>query len=133
VGEPSLLGPDMIYKILEKFHNIRNWLQTAYSRQKSYADHRRRDLEFEEVDKGYLKILLMKGVVRFGKNGKLSPRYVGLYDILQRVSKVAYKFKLPTELASVHPIFHVFMLKKSTGDPESILSIECLSLRITFL
>ena len=79
VGEPSILGPELIYKTLEKVHIIRNRLQTAYSRQKSYADHRRRNLEFEEGDKVYLKISLMKGVVRFGKKGKLSPRYVGPY------------------------------------------------------
>ena len=77
VGEPSLLGLDLMYKTFEKVHIIRNRLQTAYSRQKSYADHRRRDLEFEEGDKVYLKILPMKGVFRFGKKGKLSPCYVG--------------------------------------------------------
>ncbi|TMX01565.1 hypothetical protein EJD97_024274, partial [Solanum chilense] len=64
------------------------------------------------------------GVVRFFKKGKLSPRYVGSYEILQRVGKVAYELKLPSELASIHPIFHVFMLKKCNGDPESILPIE---------
>ena len=73
VGEPLLLGPDLVYKTLEKVHIIRNHLQTAYSRQKSYADHRRRDLEFEEGDKVHLKISTMKGVVRFGKKRKLSP------------------------------------------------------------
>ena len=67
MGEPSLLGPDLIYKTLEKVHIIRNRLQTDYSSQKSYADHRRRDLEFEEGDKVYLKISPMKGMVRFGK------------------------------------------------------------------
>ena len=96
VGEPSLLGPDLIYKTLEKFHIIRNWLETAYSRQKSYADHRRRDLEFEEGNQVYMKTLPMKGVVRFGKKEKLSPRYVGPYEILQRVDKVAYELKLPS-------------------------------------
>ena len=92
VGEPLLLGPDLIYKNLEKVYIIRNRLQTAYSRQKSYADHRTRDLEFEEGDKVYLKISPMKEVVRFGKKGKLSPRYVGPYEILQRVGKVAYNW-----------------------------------------
>ena len=65
VGESSLLGPDFIYKTLEKVHIIRNRFPMAYSRQKSYVDHRRRDLEFEEGDKVYLKILPIKGVVRF--------------------------------------------------------------------
>ena len=93
-GEPSLLGPNLIYKTLEKVHIIRNRLQMAYSRQKSYADHRSRDLEFQEGDKMYLKISPMKGVVRFGKKEKLSPRYVGPYEILQRVGTVAYVEKL---------------------------------------
>ena len=71
-------------------------MQTAYSRQKSYAGHRRRDLEFEKGDKVYLKISPMKGVVRFFKKRKFSPHYVGPYEILQRVCKVAYNLKLPT-------------------------------------
>ena len=72
----------------------------------------------------YLKISPLKGVLRFCNKGKLSPRYVGPYEILQRVDKVAYVLKLLSELASVHPVFHVSMLKKCIGDPESILPIE---------
>ena len=64
-------------------------------------------MEFEEGDKVYLKISPMNGVVRFGQKGKLSPRYVGSYEILQRVGKVSYELKLPSELALVHPVFHV--------------------------
>ena len=101
----------------------------AYSRQNSYADHSRRDLEFEEGDKVYLRISTMKGVVRFGKKGKLSPRYVGPYEILQSVGKIAYELKLPNELASVHPVFQISMLKKCIGDLECILPIECLGVK----
>ena len=72
----------------------------------------------------YLKILPMKGVVRFYKKGKLSAHYVGSYDILQRVVKVAYEFILPCELCSIHLVFHVSMLKKCMGDHKSILPIE---------
>ena len=79
----------------------------AYSRQKSYADHRRRNLEFAEGDRVYLKNSPTKGVVIFCKKIKLSPRYVGPYEILQRVGKVAYELKFPSELACVHPVFHV--------------------------
>ena len=68
----------------------------------------------------------MKKVMRFSKKGKLSPRYVGLYSILQRVGEVAYELALPMELDSVHPAFHVSMLKKFLGDPASILPIESL-------
>ncbi|KAK4706783.1 hypothetical protein R3W88_033657 [Solanum pinnatisectum] len=66
----------------------------------------------------------MKGVMRFGKNGKLSPWYVGPYKILRCVGKVSYELELPSELASVHPVFHVSMLKKCIGDPTSIVSLE---------
>ena len=95
----------------------------SYSWQKSYADHRRRDSEFEEGYKVNFKISPMKRVVRFGKKGKLSRRYMGPYEILQGVCKVAYLFKLPSELALAHPVFHVSMLIKGTCDPESILPI----------
>ena len=70
-------------------------------------------MEFEEGDKVYMKISRMKGVVRFGKKGKLSPRYVGSYKILQMVGKVTYELKLPSELTLVHPVFHVFLCGKS--------------------
>lgn len=129
MGESLLLGPDSIYRTLEKVYIIRNRLQTTYSRQKPYTKHMRRDLEFDEGGKVYLKISPMKGVVRFGKKGKLSPCCVGPYEILQKVSKVAYELKLPSELASIHPIFHVSMLKKCIGDPESILPIEGLCMK----
>ena len=66
----------------------------------------------------------MKAVMRFGRKGKLSPTYVGPYEILQRVGEVIYELALPTELASVHPVFHVSMLKKCLGDPVSILPAE---------
>ncbi|MUG03910.1 hypothetical protein ECC01_23490 [Bacillus tequilensis] len=84
---------------------------------------------FEKGDKVYLKISPMKGVVRFGKKGKLSPRSMGPYEILQRVGKVAYELKLHRELVSVHPVFHVSMLKKCIGNPESILPIEGLGIK----
>ncbi|XP_069145674.1 uncharacterized protein [Solanum lycopersicum] len=71
----------------------------------------------------------MKGVVIFGKKGKLSPRYVGLYEILQRVGKVSYEMKLPSQLASVYSVFHVSMHKKCISDPESIFPIEGLGVQ----
>ena len=86
-------------------------------------------MEFEEGDKVYLKISPVKGVVRFGKKGKLSPHYVGPYGILQRVGKVAYELKFPSELTVVHPVFHVSMLKKCIGNPECILPIEGLGVK----
>ena len=92
-------------------------LSTAYSRQKSYVDNRKRPLEFDVGDQVYLKILPMKGVMRFGSKGKLSLRYVSPYEILQRVGEVAYELALTAEIAYVQPVFHVSMLKKFLGDP----------------
>ena len=84
---------------------------------------------FQEGDKVYLKISPIEGVVRFGKKGKLNPRYVGTYEILQRVGKYAYELKLPSELALVDPIFHISMLKKCIGGLESLLPIEGLGVK----
>lgn len=103
---------------------IRYRLKTAYSRQKSYANNRRRDLEFEIGDWVYLNISLMKGVTRFEIRGKVSPKYMGPYEILKRAGKVSYELKLPSELAPVHPVFHVCMLKKCVGDPLFIILVE---------
>ena len=86
-------------------------------------------MEFEEGDKVYFKISPMKGVVRLGKKGKLSPRYVVPYEILQKVGKVSCELKLPSELAPVHLVFHISMLKKCIGDPDSIVPIEGLGVK----
>ncbi|XP_070054977.1 uncharacterized protein [Nicotiana tomentosiformis] len=96
-------------------------LKTAQSRQKSYSDIRRRDLEFKEGDYVFLKVSPMKGIMRFGKKGKLSPRYIGPYPILKRIGLVAYRLALPPELSSVHPVFHVSMLKQYFHDPSNVL------------
>ncbi|GJZ47015.1 putative reverse transcriptase domain-containing protein [Tanacetum coccineum] len=91
---------------------------TARSRQKSYADKRRKPLEFEVGDRVLLKVSPWKGVVRFGKKGKLAPRYVGPFEIVERVGPVAYRLKLPQELSCVHDTFHVSNLKKCLAEPD---------------
>ncbi|WMV37684.1 hypothetical protein MTR67_031069 [Solanum verrucosum] len=108
---------------MEKVQLIKEMLKMAQSRQKSYVDVRRRDRDFDVSNWVYLKILPIKGVMRFGKKGKLSPQYVGPYQILRRVGKVAYELDLPNELATVHPIFHVSILKKCVEDPTSIVPL----------
>nr|XP_016479974.1 PREDICTED: uncharacterized protein LOC107801203 [Nicotiana tabacum] len=90
---------------------IQEQLKIAQSRQKSYTDIRRRDLEFREGDYVFLKVSPMKGIMRFGRKGKLSPRYIGPYSILERIGLVAYRLGLPPELSSLHPVFHVSMKK----------------------
>ncbi|XP_070008968.1 uncharacterized protein [Nicotiana sylvestris] len=124
VGETKLLGPELVQQVVEKVKLIQERLHTAQSRQKSYSDNRRRDLEFAVVDWVFLKVSPMKGVMRFGKKGKLSPRYVGPYQIVQRIGRVAYKLDLPPELEAIHPVFHISMLRKFLGDPSCISPIE---------
>ncbi|XP_010319646.1 uncharacterized protein [Solanum lycopersicum] len=118
------MGPEIIHESLEKIGVIRNRFCTAGSRQMSYADNRKRPLEFDVGDKVYLNISPMKGMIRFGRKGKLSPRYVGPYEILQCVGEVAYELILPMEIASAHPVFYFSMLNKCLCDPVSILPIE---------
>ncbi|GKA27827.1 putative reverse transcriptase domain-containing protein [Tanacetum coccineum] len=98
VGDAQLTGPEMIRETTEMIVQIKNRLLAARSRQKSYADVRRKPLEFEVGDKVMLKVSPWKGVVRFGKHRKLSPRYIGPFKILSRVGPVAYKLELPREL-----------------------------------
>ncbi|GKF26652.1 hypothetical protein Tco_0082546 [Tanacetum coccineum] len=90
--------------------------KAARDRQKGYIDYRRKPLEFEVGDRVLLKVTLWKGVVRFRKNGKLAPRYVGPFEILERINLVAYRLRLPEELNSVHDTFHVSNLKKCLAD-----------------
>ncbi|WMV42223.1 hypothetical protein MTR67_035608 [Solanum verrucosum] len=117
VGDAELIGQDMVHQAMEKVKIIQERLKTAQSRQKSYTDVRRKDLEFEVHDWIYLKVSPMKGVMRFGKKGKLSPRYIGRYRISKRIDNIAYELELSQELAAVHPVFHISMLKKCMGDP----------------
>ena len=121
VGERSITGSDLIRDTSEKVDLIRRCLLTAQSRQKSYADRRRRPLEFEEGDHVFLKVMPKRGVVKFGKQGKLSPRYIGPFEILERVGTFAHRLALPSSLSGVHKVFHVFMLQKYTSDPTHVV------------
>ncbi|GKB66431.1 hypothetical protein Tco_0927843 [Tanacetum coccineum] len=103
---------------------IKNRLLAARSRQKSYAGVRRKPLEFKVGDKVMLKVSPWKGVVRFGKRGKLSPRYIGPFKILSRVGPVAYKLELPRELQGIHNTFHVSNLKKCLSDEDLIIPLD---------
>ena len=93
----------------------------AQSPQKSYTDRRRRPLEFEVGDHIFLKVIPKRGVVRFGQRGKLSPRFIGPFEILERVGTVAYRLALPPSLSVVHEVFHVAMLRKYTPDPTHVV------------
>ena len=123
-----MLGLEIIQMTSEKINSIRKRLQTAQSRQKSYYDHSRKKVEFEVGDMVFLKVSLMKGVMRFGKKGKLSPRFVGPFEILKRIDKVAYELALLPTLVGVHNVFHVSMLRKYIPDPSHVLNYEPLKI-----
>ncbi|GJS73249.1 reverse transcriptase domain-containing protein [Tanacetum coccineum] len=122
VGEAQLTGPEIIHETTEKIFKIRDRMQAARDRQKSYADKRRRPLEFEVGDKVMLKVAPWKGVMRFGKRGKLNPRYIGPFRIIERIGLVAYRLELPQELSRVHNVFHVCRSKLSRASERSINS-----------
>ena len=121
VGESSITGPDLIRDTSEKVGLIRQRLLTAQSRQKSYADVRRQPLEYEDGDHVFLEVMPKRGVVRFGKRGKLSPRFIGPFEILEMVGTVAYRLALPPSMSGVHEVFHVSMLWKYAPDPTHVV------------
>ena len=116
VGKSSITGLDLIGDTSVKVSLIRQRLLTDQSRQKSYADVRRRPLEFRVRDHVFLKVIPKRGVVRFGKRGKLLPRFIGPFEILERVGTVAYRLALPPSMSGVHEVFHVSMLRRYTPD-----------------
>ncbi|GJX10493.1 putative reverse transcriptase domain-containing protein [Tanacetum coccineum] len=116
IGDSRLIGPELVQETTDKVVVIRDWLKAARDRQKSYADNRRKPLEFQVGDHVMLKVSPWKGVVRFGKKGKLAPRFVGLFKILERIGSVAYRLKLPEEYSGVYDTFHVSNLKKCLAD-----------------
>ena len=121
VGESSITGLDLITDTSEKVSLTRKRLLTAQSWKKSYADWRHRPLEFEVGDHVILKVMPKRGVVRFGKRGKLSPRFIGPFEILERVGIVPYWLALLPSMSSVHEVFHVSMLQRYTPDPAHVV------------
>ncbi|KAA0051054.1 pol protein [Cucumis melo var. makuwa] len=128
VGEQRMLGPELVQTTNAAIQKIRARMLTAQSRQKSYADVRRKDLEFEVGDMVFLKVAPMKGVLRFVKKGKLSPRFVGPFEILEQIGPVAYRLALPSSFAAVHDVFHISMLRKYVADPTHVVDFEPLQI-----
>ena len=121
MGESSITGPDLIRDTYEKVSLIRHSLLTAQSRQKRYAGVRRRPLGFEVSDRVFLKVMPKRGVIRFGRHGKLLPRFIGPFEILERIGSVAYRLALPPSMLGVHEVFRVSMLRKYTSDPAHVV------------
>lgn len=108
---------------------IKAKLKAAQDRQKSYADKKHRDVNFNVRDKVFLKVSPWKGIMRFGKKGKLSPRYIGLYEVIDKVEMLAYRLALPPELAQIYNVFHVSVLRKYVPDSSHILQTEPVELQ----
>ncbi|KAJ0854279.1 putative nucleotidyltransferase, Ribonuclease H [Helianthus annuus] len=121
VGDVQLSGPEIVFETTDKIVQIRDRLKAAQDRQKSYADPKRKDFHFEVGDKVLLKVSPWKGVMRFGKKGKLSPRYIGPFEVIERVGFVAYKLNLPEELNGIHNVFHICNLKKCFADESLVI------------
>nr|GEY89693.1 putative reverse transcriptase domain-containing protein [Tanacetum cinerariifolium] len=124
VGESQLTGPELIQETTENIVMIKQRMQAAQDRQKDYADRKRKPMEFEIGDRVMLKVSPWKGVVRFGKQGKLNSRYVGPFKVLDKVGKVAYKLELPQELSRVHHTFNVSIFKKCYSDEPLVMPLE---------
>ncbi|GKB29919.1 putative reverse transcriptase domain-containing protein [Tanacetum coccineum] len=124
VGDAQLTGPEIVRETTEKIIQIKHRLQASHDRQKCYADKRRKPLEFQVGDKVMLKVSPWKGVIRFGKQGKLNPRYIGHLKILAKVGTVAYRLELPEKLSHVHSTFHFWNLKKCLSDEPLVILLD---------
>nr|GEW34452.1 putative reverse transcriptase domain-containing protein [Tanacetum cinerariifolium] len=122
--DSQVTGPELIRETTEKIVQIKNQLLTSRSRQKSYADVKCKPMEFEVGDIVILKVSPWKDVIRFGKHGKLSPRYNGPFEIIEWIGPVAYKLELPKKLRGIHNTFHVSNLKKCLADENLVIPLE---------
>ncbi|GKB24439.1 putative reverse transcriptase domain-containing protein [Tanacetum coccineum] len=123
-GDSQLTGPEIIHETTKKIVQIKSCIQAARDRQKSYADVRQKPFEFQVGDKVMLKVSPWKGVIRFGKRGKLNPRYTGPFKIIAKVGTVAYRLELPEQLNRVHSTFHVSNLKKCMSDETLAIPLD---------
>nr|GEX81748.1 putative reverse transcriptase domain-containing protein [Tanacetum cinerariifolium] len=124
VRDAQLTGPEIIHETTEKIIQIKSRIQSARDRQKSYADLKRKLMDFQVSDRVMLKVSPWKGVVRFGKWEKLNPRYIGPFKVLHKVGDVAYRLELTQQLSRVHNTFHVSNLKKCSSDESLVISLD---------
>ncbi|XP_062113959.1 uncharacterized protein LOC133824964 [Humulus lupulus] len=127
-GERKFLGSEEVDQAMKDIRLIRQRLQTSIDRQRKYADHRQRPLEFEVGEKVLLKIAPLRGAMRFAKKDKSSPRYIGPFEVLEHIWKAAYRLALPPAFSRVHDVFHVSTLRKYVNDPTHVLSYNELSI-----
>nr|GEZ31852.1 putative reverse transcriptase domain-containing protein [Tanacetum cinerariifolium] len=124
VGYVQLTGLEIVYETTQKIIQIKSRIQAACDRQKSYADVRRKPLEFQVGDKVMLKVSPWKGIIRFGKRGKLYLRYTGPFKVLAKIGPIAYRIKLPQQLSRFHSTFYVYNLKKCLSDESLVIPLN---------
>ena len=129
LSERKVIGPDLIQETEEKVKMIRERLKVAIDRQKSYVNMKIKDIRYEIGEKLFLKVSPWKKVMRFGKNGKLSPRFIGPYEVIGKVGPVAYRLALPMDFETIPNVFHVFMLRRYESDPSHVVSSKTIELR----
>jgi hypothetical protein len=129
-GERKILGPDLVTEAENKVKLIQANLKAAQSRQKSYADLRRKPLQFQVGDYVYLRVSPTKGVQRFDIKGKLAPRYIGPFEITEACGPVAYRIPLPSQLAAIHDVFHISQLKKCIKVPTEIIEQKAIEIEL---
>ena len=129
LSEKKIIGPDLIQETKEKVKIIRERFKVATDRPKSYADMKRKDVCYEIGEKVFLKVSPWKKVMRFRRKSKLSPRFIGPYEVIEKVGLVAYILALPLELEKIHNVFHVSMLRRYRSDQSHVVSSETIELR----
>ncbi|XP_074287851.1 uncharacterized protein LOC141613007 [Silene latifolia] len=127
--ESRIIGPDLIQETTDKVRFIRERMRTSQSRQKSYADLKRRVVEFQEGDFVFLKVSPTNGIIRFRKQRKLRQRYIRPFEIAKRIGELAYRLYLPVELSRIHDVFHVSLLRKYIPDVSHVIKMPPIEVR----
>jgi hypothetical protein len=128
-GECQIFGPDLVTEAEDRVKLIQVNLKAAQSRQKSYADQRRKPLQFHVGNYVYLRVSPTKGVQRFGIKGKLAPRYIEPFEITEACGPVAYRIRLPSQLAAIHDVFHISQLKKCIKVPTKSIEQQAIKIK----
>jgi len=128
-SENAVLGPEIVQQTTKKVKMIQEKMKASQSRQKSYHDKQRKDLEFQEGDHVFLRVTPMTGVGRALKSKKLTPKFIGLYQISERIGTVAYRVGLPPHLSNFHDVFHVSQLRKYVPDPSHVIQRDDVQVR----
>ena len=133
MNKHKVIGSDIVKETEEKVRIIQERIKAASDRQKSFTDLKRKDIEYEVGDKVFLKVSPWRKILWFRKKGKLSPRFIGPYAILERIEPIANRLALPSELDKLHNVFHVLMLRRYHYDESHILSVQDIQVQSNFI